>query len=56
MIWWSNEADVDNKWPSDLMKLILISNDLWSNNEVDIDNIWSNDLMKLILMQNDLVI
>ena len=41
MIWWSNnevdidpnkliwnEVDIDNKWSSDLMKLILITNDL----------------------------
>ena len=28
MICWSNnEADIDNKWSSDLMKLILITNE-----------------------------
>ena len=28
MIQWSNEVDIDNKWSGDLMKLILITNDL----------------------------
>ena len=28
MIHWSDKADIDNKWSSDLMKLILITNDL----------------------------
>ena len=53
----------------DLMKLILITNDLvdlmkfdiiskWSSwsHEVDIDNKWSCDLIKIILITNDLVI
>ena len=50
MIQWSNEADIDNKWSSDLIMIILITNE-WSN-EVDIDS----DQMKLILITNDPVI